>query len=221
MLSVLGLGQNRVIKIPTDSNGAMRMDLLPELDNRTLLILQAGNLHSGSFDDFKVACTKANNAGAWVHVDGAIGLCAAANDNMKHLSEGMELADSWNTDGHKTLNTAYDIGIVFCKDRKALVNAMHMTGDYIILSDDRDNMMYTPEMSRRARGVDIWAALKSLGKDGVSQLVEELHQKSKYFASELSKNGFEILNDVVFNQISLVWKDDKSTAILRTNYLSN
>lgn len=214
MLSVLGLGQNTVTKIPTDYNGAMRMDLLPELDNRTLLILQAGNLHSGAFDDFTVACMKAKKAGAWVHVDGAIGLWAAANDNMNHLTDGLALADSWNTDGHKTLNTAYDIGIVFCKDRKALVNAMHMTGDYIILSDDRDNMMYTPEMSRRARGIDIWAVLKSLGKNGVNQLVEELHQKAAYFSEELSKNGFEILNEVVFNQISLVWKNNKSTEAL-------
>jgi glutamate/tyrosine decarboxylase-like PLP-dependent enzyme len=211
MLSVLGLGQENIITVPTDDNGSMRMDLLPEMDNRTILILQAGNLHSGSFDDFKTACDKAHKAGAWVHVDGAIGLWARANDEMKHLTKGLELADSYNTDGHKTLNMTYDIGLVLCKNKEALIEAMHMTGDYIILSNDRDNMMYTPEMSRRARGVDMWACLKALGKAGVKELVKELHEKAKYFAKELENNGFEILNEVVFNQISVYYINDEAT----------
>ena len=211
MLTVLGLGQENIIKIPTDNNGAIRVDLIPQMDNKTMLLLQAGNLHSGSFDNFTSACNLAHDAGAWVHVDGAIGLWAMANEEMNHLTKGLELADSYNTDGHKTLNMTYDLGLVICKDKKALVDAMHMTGDYIILSEKRDNMMYTPEMSRRARGIDMWACLKALGKNGVCELVKELHEKTKYFAEELNKNGFEILNDVVFNQISVFYKDDNST----------
>ena len=220
MLSVLGLGQENIIKVPTDNNGAIRTDLLPKMDNQTMLLLQAGNLHSGSFDDFTTACNLAHEAGAWVHVDGAIGLWAMANEEMSDLTKGLELADSYNTDGHKTLNMTYDLGMVICKDRNALVDAMHMTGEYIILSNDRDNMMYTPEMSRRARGVDMWVCLKALGKNGVAELVKELHEKAKYFSNELDNKGFTILNDVVFNQISVFYKDNESTLKL-AKYLQN
>ncbi len=121
---------------------------------------------------------KAKDVGAWVHIDGAFGLWAAANNTMSDLSKGIELADSWNMDAHKTLNSPYDNGIVLCRHRESLVNAMHMTDDYIVLSKNRDSMMYTMEMSRRARAIDIWATLKGLGSDGVSELVEELHYKA-------------------------------------------
>lgn len=214
MLSVLGIGLNCISKVPTDEQGRMCMDKLPEITSSTLLILQAGNVNSGAFDNFETACRKAKNAGAWVHIDGAFGLWAAANPYMEHLSNGISLADSWNFDGHKTLNTPYDCGIVMCKNRQALVHAMHMTGAYIQLSEQRDNMMYTPEMSRRARATDLWATLKGLGKNGVAQLVEELHQKACYFAESLRKNDFEIVNDVVFNQVLVHFKDDIKTNAL-------
>jgi len=200
-LSILGLGSERLIKVPVDDQGRIKPELVPELDASTLLILQAGNVNSGAFDDFKTLCQRARKAGAWVHVDGAFGLWAAASDNLNHLTYGVELADSWSVDAHKTLNAPYDNGIILCSNREALTNALHMTGSYIIYSDQRDGMLYTPDMSRRARIVELWATLKSLGKKGVSELVEDLHDKAKYFANALKDNGFTIKNEVCFNQL--------------------
>jgi len=200
-LSILGLGSERVIKVPMDSQGRIRHDRIPELDHQTLLILQAGNVNSGAFDHFDAICEKAKIAGAWVHVDGAFGLWAAASDKLKYLTRGFEKADSWSVDAHKTLNAPYDNGIILCKNREALMGALSMTGSYIVFSQQRDGMLYTPEMSRRARIVELWATLKSMGRTGVSELVEDLHQKAVYFADELAKEGFQILNEVCFNQV--------------------
>lgn len=200
-LSILGLGSERVIKVPMDAQGRIRPELVPEPDNRTLLILQAGNVNSGAFDEFGALCDKARAAGAWVHVDGAFGLWAAGSEALQHLTAGVEKADSWSVDAHKTLNAPYDNGIILCRDRDALTGALHMSGSYIVYSPQRDGMLYTPEMSRRARIVELWATLKSLGRIGVSELVEDLHQKAVYFAEGLAENGFEILNDVCFNQV--------------------
>ena len=213
-LSILGLGNARVIKIPSDEQGRISTDKITDLDNKTLLVLQAGNVNSGAFDDFDTICKKAKGTGAWVHVDGAFGLWAAASEKMNHLTKGMELADSWSADAHKTLNAPYDNGIILCRHKEALVNAMHMTGSYIIYNENRDGMLYTPEMSRRARGIDFWATLKGLGKNGVSQLVEELHSKAKYFSELLEQGGLEILNDVVFNQVLVRYDNDIKTEAL-------
>jgi len=210
-LSIIGLGAERIIKIPSDSQGRMRIDKLPKLDNRTLLILQAGNVNSGAFDDFENICPIANKANAWVHVDGAFGLWALASDNMKYLTKSLDLADSWSVDAHKTLNSPYDNGIILCRHKDTFINAMHMTGSYIIYSDNRDGMLYTAEMSRRARAIELWATLKALGSKGVSELVDELHSKAKYFSELLRSNGLEILNDVVFNQVLVHYKDNNST----------
>jgi glutamate/tyrosine decarboxylase-like PLP-dependent enzyme len=200
-LSILGLGSERVIKVPADEQGRIVTELVPELDSRTLLILQAGNVNSGAFDEMEALCRKARTAGAWVHVDGAFGLWAAASPELHHLCRGAELADSWSVDAHKTLNAPYDNGIVLCHDRDALIQALHMTGSYIMYSDHRDGMLYTADMSRRARIVELWATLKSLGKRGVSELVEDLHHKAGYFAKALEQNGYIIKNDVCFNQV--------------------
>ncbi|MFZ5965664.1 MAG: pyridoxal phosphate-dependent decarboxylase family protein [Bacillota bacterium] len=200
-LSILGLGSDRLVKVPTDGQGRILAEAVPELDNRTLLILQAGNVNSGAFDDFEILCQKAKKVGAWVHVDGAFGLWAAASEELKHLTKGVELADSWSIDAHKTLNAPYDNGIVLCRHRNALTQALHMTGSYIIYSDQRDGMLYTLDMSRRAKIVEIWATLKSLGKRGLSELVKDLHDKAKYFAMKLDQNGFTIKNEVCFNQV--------------------
>ncbi len=200
-LSILGLGSERIIKVPMDGQGRIREDLVPELDDRTLLILQAGNVNSGAFDRFGMLCEKARAAGAWVHVDGAFGLWAAASESLKHLTEGFEKADSWSVDAHKTLNAPYDNGIVLCRNRQALIAAMQMTGSYIVLSPQRDCMLYTPEMSRRGRIVELWATLKSMGRAGVSELVQDLHEKAVYFASTLGNEGFTIHNEVCFNQV--------------------
>ncbi|HDQ93341.1 MAG TPA: aspartate aminotransferase family protein [Synergistetes bacterium] len=200
-LSILGLGKDRLVKVPADEQGRIRADMLPELDDRTLLILQAGNVNSGAFDPFADICTRAGGAGAWVHIDGTFGLWAAASPRLKHLTEGFGLADSWSVDAHKTLNAPYDCGIILCRHRKALVDALHMSGSYIIYSEHRDGMLYTPDMSRRARGVELWASLMALGRRGVSELVEDLHDKAVHFADCLRKEGFEVRNEICFNQV--------------------
>lgn len=200
-LSIIGLGSERITKIPMDDQGRMSIGSVPDLDSRTLLILQAGNVNTGSFDDFNILCRKARAAGSWVHVDGAFGLWAAASNKLKYLTKGIEYADSWSLDAHKTLNAPYDNGIIMCADREALTKALHMTGSYIIYSNQRDGMLYTPDMSRRARAAELWAALKSLGKGGVSELVEDLHDKAVYFAEKLESNNFLIHNQVAFNQV--------------------
>ena len=200
-LSILGLGSERVIKVPMDVQGRICPERVPKLDNKTLLILQAGNVNTGAFDDFETLCKSASEAGAWVHIDGAFGLWAAASKELKYLTKGYELADSWSADAHKTLNAPYDNGLIFCRHREALISAMSMSGAYIVVSEQRDGMIYTMEMSRRARAVELWATLKSLGRNGVGALVENLNEKAVYFARQLSERGYNILNEVCFNQV--------------------
>jgi glutamate/tyrosine decarboxylase-like PLP-dependent enzyme len=200
-LALLGLGRNRVELVPADSEGRLDATCLPKLDSSTLVILQAGNVNSGSFDDFEQVCGLAQSAGAWVHIDGAFGLWAAASPNKKHLTKGIEKADSWSVDGHKTLNTPYDCGIVLCKNRDALAASMQATGAYIQYSENRDGMLYTPDMSRRARAVELWATLRFLGRMGVAELVDGLCERATQFAKQLAENGFRVLNEVVFNQV--------------------
>jgi glutamate/tyrosine decarboxylase-like PLP-dependent enzyme len=200
-ISLLGLGYENIEWIECDEQGRIETQNLPKFDQSCLLILQAGNVNSGSFDDFGKICKVARQAGAWSHIDGAFGLWAAASQSLKHLTNGMEMADSWSVDAHKTLNAPYDNGISLCRDRDALVNALHASGAYFTYGDKRDGMLYTPEMSRRARVVELWAALKYLGQSGVDELVTSLHQNARHFATRLTEAGFEISNEVVFNQI--------------------
>ena len=200
-LSLLGLGRSRVELVPVDDQGRMRLDELPELDSSCLVITQAGNVNSGAFDPLNEICDRAQMANAWVHIDGAFGLWAAASRTKQYLTLGMEKADSWSVDGHKTLNTPYDCGVILCKHREAFVSAMQMNASYIILSDKRDGMHYAPDLSRRARAVEIWATLKFFGKEGVEELIDRLCDHADGFANQLQSQGFRILNDVVFNQV--------------------
>lgn len=216
-LALLGLGRERVIKVPTDDQGRMSAEALPRMDDRTLLILQAGNVGSGAFDPFAAIVPRARQAGAWVHVDGAFGLWASASPRLRHLTEGAELADSWSADAHKTLNAPYDNGIVFCRSREALVSAMRMSGSYIVYSEKRDGMVYTPDMSRRARGVELWATLLSLGKAGAAALVDELCGNARLFAEGLSREGFTIRNQVVFNQVLAACETPELTSATLAN----
>jgi glutamate/tyrosine decarboxylase-like PLP-dependent enzyme len=179
----------------------MLADKMPELDANTLVVLQAGNVNTGDFDPIDELCERARNAGAWVHVDGAFGLWAAASRNKRYLTKGIEKADSWSVDAHKTLNAPYDCGIILCKNREALVTALQATGSYILYSEKRDGMLYTPEMSRRARGIELWATLKYFGKNGVEELVDGLCERAEQFAELLTAEGFHVLNSVVFNQV--------------------
>lgn len=210
-IALLGFGLDHVEWVPADAQGRIDPARVPDMDASTILILQAGNVNSGAFDDFVTLCNKARNADAWVHVDGAFGLWAAVSGRLKHLTRGIELADSWSFDGHKTLNTPYDSGVIMCRDRDALVNALHASGAYIAYSENRDGMLHTPEMSRRARVVELWAALKYLGKKGIDELVHGLHLRARQFAQELEQNGFEILNEVVFNQVLAACGNDELT----------
>ncbi len=216
-LALLGLGKERVELVPADAQGRIDAAQLPELDSNTLLILQAGNVNSGAFDDFESVCAAANAADAWVHIDGAFGLWAAASPNQAHLAKGIDLADSWSVDGHKTLNTPYDSALVLCKHRQALTAAMQATGAYIEYSEQRDSMLYTPDMSRRARAVELWATLKFLGEDGVAQLIDGLCQRAQQFATLLTENGFNVLNDVVFNQVLVAEDTPEKTIALMQN----
>ena len=202
-IALLGFGLNNIEWVEGDDQGRIDPAAMPTLDNSCIVVLQAGNVNSGAFDPFEEICDRANKAGAWVHIDGAFGLWAAGTERLKYLTKGMGKAHSWSVDGHKTLNTPYDSGILLCRDKEALVTALQASGAYLTSNygDKRDGMMYTPEMSRRARAVELWAALKYLGKTGVDELVYGLHQRAVQFANELRAADFDILNDVVFNQV--------------------
>jgi glutamate/tyrosine decarboxylase-like PLP-dependent enzyme len=211
-LSLAGLGRERLIKVPVDNQGRMKADALPAMDENTLLCLQAGNVNTGSFDpaDKIIPSARKMNVG-WIHIDGAFGLWAGASEKYKNLTNGYELADSWATDGHKWLNVPYDSGIVIVKDAINLRAAMSMDGAYLDQSGDRVPYQFTPELSRRARGIEVWAALKSLGRKGLAELIEQTCGHAKRFAEGLNKAGFEILNDVVINQVLVSFGDSETT----------
>ncbi|MDM8530758.1 pyridoxal-dependent decarboxylase [Anaerolineales bacterium HSG25] len=163
---------------------------------------QAGSEILKQLDEYgSPACTLAQEAGTWVHIDGAFGLLAAASPAKQHLTRGIEMADSWSVDGHKTLNTPYDCGIILCKNRDALVAAMQASGAYIQYGEQRDNMLYTPDMSRRARAVAMWATLKSLGRHGLTEMIDNLCAGATQFAELLTAQGFQVHNEIVFNQV--------------------
>ncbi len=216
-LSILGLGKDRVERVPTDQEGRILIDQLPQLDENCLVIIQAGNVNSGAFDPIEEICNRARRVNAWVHIDGAFGLWAAVSQNKKSLIKGLEKADSWSVDGHKTLNTPYDCGIVLCKNREALITAMQATGSYIIYSQKRDGMLLTPEMSRRSRAIELWAVLKYLGRKGVEELVDSLCENAQEFASQLTLKGFRILNQVVLNQVLVACDDQELTKATLVN----
>ena len=211
-IALLGFGLDNIEWVEADNQGRIIPKKMPTLDNSCIVLLQAGNVNSGSFDPFQQICDAANAVNAWVHIDGAFGLWAGGTVQLKHLTEGMEKAHSWSVDGHKTLNTPYDSGILLCRDQEALVTALQATGAYLTscYSESRDGMLYTPEMSRRARAIELWAALKYLGRSGVDELVVGMHQRANEFAEQLKDAGFEILNDVVFNQVIVSPSDDEA-----------
>ena len=210
-LSVLGIGSDEIETVPVDGMGRIITSEIPQLDNTCLLILQAANVNGGSFDPFDEIIEMANRAGAWVHIDGAFGLWAACSEKHKYLTKGFEKADSWNCDAHKTLNAGYDCGLVMCRHREALTDALAANGAYIAYSENRDNMLYTTEMSRRARGVILWAVLKALGKKGVADLIDRLCDLASYFADELKNAGIQLVNPPCFNQIMVKGSSDEDT----------
>ncbi len=210
-LALLGLGRERVVRVPTDDRGRMRPDRLPALDSRSILCVQAGNVNTGAFDPAPELCAAAHAASAWVHVDGAFGLWALAAPARAHLAAGFEAADSWALDAHKWLNVPYDSGLALCRDGAALRAAMAAHAAYLTPGGGREPDDYTPELSRRARGVEIWAALYALGRTGLADLVERCCRHAARFAAGLRAAGCEILNDVALNQVLVSFGSDERT----------
>jgi glutamate/tyrosine decarboxylase-like PLP-dependent enzyme len=211
-LGLLGLGRERVLRVPVDGQGRMRADALPKLSGPTIVCIQAGNVNTGAFDPAEEICAAAHDAGAWVHVDGAFGLWAAAAPGRAHLTSGVAEADSWATDAHKWLNVPHDSGIVFCRNPEHLIAAMSTApAAYLIQDQPREPYHYTPEMSRRARGIEIWAALRSLGRSGLAEMIERTCRHASRFAEGLRAAGYAILNDVVINQVLVSFGDEDTT----------
>jgi glutamate/tyrosine decarboxylase-like PLP-dependent enzyme len=211
-LAMLGLGRSRVTRVPADEQGRMRAAALPPLDERTIVCIQAGNVNTGAFDPAAEICEAARRVGAWVHVDGAFGLWAAAAPTRRHLFEGFLAADSWAVDCHKWLNVPYDSGLAFVREPKHLQRAMALSAAaYLQPGTSREPANYTPEASRRARGVEIWAALRSLGRSGLAEMVERSCALAARFAEGLSRAGIRVLNDVVLNQVLVSFGDPAET----------
>ncbi|WP_118183946.1 pyridoxal phosphate-dependent decarboxylase family protein [Paraburkholderia phosphatilytica] len=212
-LRVLGFGMKRVVIAPVDAQGRIDPDRLPPLDDMTILCMQAGEVNTGEFDPFAAVIPRAKAAGAWVHVDGAFGLWARASSKAS-LTEGIELADSWTTDGHKWLNTPYDGAMVICRDAAALAAAMNSDAVYLTGAHDAQKNLNL-EFSRRARGIPVWAALRSLGRAGVASMVDRHCAQASRIAAGLRAGGFDVLNRVVINQVLVRAATDEQTVAIR------
>lgn len=210
-LSLLGLGRSRVLRVATDAQGRIKVEELPPVDERTIVCIQAGNVNTGAFDDAAKVCARAHRKQAWVHVDGAFGLWAAAAPKRAHLMAGFAEADSLATDFHKWLNVPYDSGVAFVREEQPLRAAMTISAAYLQTGSVRDPTFYTPEASRRARAVEVWAALRSLGRTGLAEMIERNCRQATRFADGLQKAGYAILNEVVLNQVLVSFGDDATT----------
>ena len=210
-LSLLGMGRERVVRVPADGQGRMRAELLPDISGPTIVCVGAGNVNTGAFDPIKEICAAAKPNGAWVHVDGAFGLWAAAAPERVHLVAGIEDADSWSVDAHKWLNVPYDSGMAIVRNPADLRAAMSMSASYYIEAGERDPWDWVPQISRRARGIEIWAALRSLGRSGVADLVERSCRHAARFGEALAAAGYQVLNDVVLNQVLVSFGDEDTT----------
>src|SRR5262245_33921376 len=210
-LGMLGLGRERALVVPVDSKGRMRADALPAIKAPAIVCMQAGNINTGAFDPAPEIIAWAHRAGAWVHVDGAFGLWAAAAPSLAPLARGVADADSWATDAHKWLNVPYDSGLAFVRDAAALRGAMAIHAAYLPRAEQRIPSDYTPELSRRARGVDVWMALRTLGRSGLADMLERACRHARRFAEGLASAGHEVLNDVVLNQVMVAFGDAETT----------
>jgi glutamate/tyrosine decarboxylase-like PLP-dependent enzyme len=202
-LRLLGIGTSSLHVVPADDQGRMLVDRLPALDGPTIVCGQAGEVNTGAFDDLEAIADHVAGTDAWFHVDGAFGLWAAASPSLRQLVRGSERADSWATDGHKWLNVPYDSGIAFCAHPDAHRAAMRVTADYLVQPGDgrRDQVDWTPEFSRRARGFAVYAAIRELGARGIAAMIDNSCERARQFAALLSDGGLEILNEVVLNQV--------------------
>ncbi len=212
VLSLLGLGRERIQRVAVDQQGRMRSDQLPQLSGPSIVCIQAGNVNSGAFDPAQEIIPRAHESGAWVHVDGAFGLWAGVSVQLAHHIAGCEQADSWATDAHKWLNVPYDCGVALVREPADLHGAMSISGAYLMLGrEQRAAIDVTPDSSRRARAVDVWAALKFLGHDGLAEMIDRHCRQARWLAAQLSAAGITVLNDVVLNQILIAMVDDAHT----------
>jgi glutamate/tyrosine decarboxylase-like PLP-dependent enzyme len=200
-LSMLGLGREKVVKVPVDGQGRMVPGQMPHISGPTIVCIQAGNVNTGAFDPARDIAAQLRGTGAWMHVDGAFGLWAAASPSKRYLVDGLQDADSWATDAHKWLNVPYDSGLVFVREPRHLNAAMSSSAAYFMEGGTRDPHLFVPEISRRARAVEIWAALRSLGKDGLAALIDTSCAHAQRMATALRRAGYQILNEVVINQV--------------------
>lgn len=216
-LRYLGVGSARSQVVPADDQGRLRLDLLSNLladvgPGPLIVCLQAGNVNSGSFDPLGEAIDLVHRHGGWVHVDGAFGLWAAVSPALRHLTDGLERADSWATDAHKTLNVPYDSGLAIVADAASLYEAMGVHAAYLIQDERPDPVATVSEFSRRARGFTVWAALRSLGGRGVVEMVEGFCARARRFADALAQlEGVRVVNDVVFTQVCVAFDGDDET----------
>jgi glutamate/tyrosine decarboxylase-like PLP-dependent enzyme len=210
-LGLLGFGRERVVVAPVDGQGRMRANALPTFSGPTIVCIQAGNVNTGAFDPAGDIIRAAHAADAWVHVDGAFGLWAAAAPHRAYLVAGYGEADSWATDAHKWLNVPYDCGLAFIRDDKSLRASMGVSAAYLLETEKREPSQYTPEMSRRARGIEVWAALRCLGRSGLADLIERNCCYATRFAEGLAVAGYQVLNEVALNQVLVSFGDAETT----------
>jgi glutamate/tyrosine decarboxylase-like PLP-dependent enzyme len=215
-LRILGFGTERIIFAAVNDHGAIDLARLPPLDARTIVCLQAGEVNTGEFDPVEAIALKAQEVGAWVHVDGAFGLWARASEKLRHHTVGMELADSWAVDGHKWLNTPYDCAMAICKDPATLAAAMNSDAVYANGASSAQKNL-TIEFSRRARGVPVWAALRTLGRQGVAAMIERHCTQASALAQALRDSGFDVVNRVVLNQVLVRGRDDAETRAIQAH----
>ena len=210
-LAYLGIGRDEIEWVDVDAMGQVSASGLPPLDDRTIVLLQAGNVNTGGFDPFHDVADLAATSGAWIHVDGAFGMWARVSPSKRALAAGIERADSWNLDGHKWLNVPMDSGVFGCRHPRAVLDAFGIDAPYLVRSERREPNYFTPELGRRSRGVELWAALKSLGRRGVVDMIERSCEFAERFEKRLGSLGYEILNDVCLNQVLFALEDDGRT----------
>jgi len=215
-LSLVGLGRSRVHVVPADGQGRMRADLLPDLPGPVLVCAQAGEVNTGAFDPFDPVADWVAERDGWLHVDGAFGLWAAADPGRAALVQGLDRADSWATDGHKWLNVTYDCGIAFVRRPEDLRRTFSASAAYLPPSDVFEPMHHTPQSSQRARQIEVWAVLRTLGREGVARLVADACDAAVGIADQLRESGFVVLNDVVLNQVLVRYVDGPTTERLMT-----
>jgi glutamate/tyrosine decarboxylase-like PLP-dependent enzyme len=210
--SLLGMGSERVTKVPTDKMGRMAVDKIPKLNGPTIICVQAGDVNSGCVDPIDEIIDKFKSEDVWIHVDGAFGLWVLVSSKHKHLAKGIGKADSWSVDAHKWLNVPYDSGVALVRNAEALRSAMSISTAYLKSTPGkRQPHEFTPELSRRARGVEIWTAIASLGRQGIAEIVERCCAHAQKAARRLTDAGYRVLNDVVINQVLVSFGSDEKT----------